>query len=144
MTNTRSWDLDWLRVIAFGILIYFHAAVAFLPQGIPMILNEQSSVVMQYLVSFLHEFRLGLLFFVSGIGTAFALRSRDRRSYFAERTRRLIVPLLFGLLVVVPPMVYLEKLYIGEIFDDFWQFYPSLFDGSNLAAATVDWAVGNP
>ncbi len=139
MTNTRSWDLDWLRVIAFGILIYFHAAVAFLPQGIPMILNEQSSVVMQYLVSFLHEFRLGLLFFVSGVGTAFALRSRDRRGYFAERTRRLLVPLVFGVLVVVPPMVYLEKLYIGEIFDDFWQFYPSLFDGSIYPHGALSW-----
>ncbi len=48
--NERRADLDWLRVIAFGLLIYFHAAIAFIPGGIPMIQNAESSVVLQVMV----------------------------------------------------------------------------------------------
>ena len=43
--SARRHDLDWLRVIAFGILIYFHTAVAFLPDGLPLTLNAQSSPI---------------------------------------------------------------------------------------------------
>jgi hypothetical protein len=64
--NERRADLDWLRVIAFWLLIYFHAAIAFVPGGIPMIQNAEVSPVLQVMVGFLHEFRLALLFLISG------------------------------------------------------------------------------
>ncbi len=125
----RRADLDWLRVIAFGLLIYFHAAVVFLPQGIPMVINPQASPTLQVFVAFLQEFRLGLLFMVSGMGVRFALRRRSRNEFFAERGRRLLIPLVFGMLVLVPPMVYLEKLFIGDAPGTFIDFYSNLFSG---------------
>ncbi|MEM9621036.1 MAG: acyltransferase [Pseudomonadota bacterium] len=127
ITQRRA-DIDWLRVIAFGLLIYFHAAVVFLPQGIPMVINEQSSPLAQVFVAFLQEFRLGLLFLVSGMGVQFALRHRDMREFFTERAKRLLIPLVFGIFVLVPPMVYLEKLYIGDMPGSLLDFYAHLFD----------------
>lgn len=126
--NQRRADIDWLRVIAFGLLIYFHAAVVFLPQGIPMVINDQASPLAQVFVAFLQEFRLGLLFLVSGMGVQFALRHRERRAFFAERAKRLLIPLVFGTLVLVPPMVYLEKLHIGAQPGSLLNFYSNLFN----------------
>ncbi len=125
----RRADIDWLRVIAFGLLIYFHAAVVFLPQGIPMVINDTASPVLQVFVAFLQEFRLGLLFLVSGMGVKFALGRRDKKQFFLERSRRLLIPLVFGMLVLVPPMVYLEKLHIGADPGSLAEFYGQLFSG---------------
>ncbi len=135
----RRFDLDWLRVLAFGLLIYFHAAVAFLPDGLPMILNSEPSLVLQIFVAFLHEFRLALLFLVSGVGVRFALRQRGRRAFFVERSRRLLLPLLFGVLILVPPMVYLEKRYLGLVDESFAAFYPSFFVSGVYPRGHLSW-----
>ena len=41
--NERRYDLDWLRLIAFGVLIYFHAAIFFIAGGLPLIQNQALS-----------------------------------------------------------------------------------------------------
>ena len=51
---------------------------------------------------------LALLALLTGIGVSFALRYRDRATFWRDRATRLLVPLLFGVLVIVPPMVLLE------------------------------------
>ncbi len=135
----RRADLDWLRVIAFGLLIYFHAAVVFLPSGIPMIQNAQSSPLLQVFVAFLHQFRLALLFLISGVGVCFALRHRDRRAFLRDRAQRLVVPLAAGVLVVVPPMVYLEKRFLGAFDGSLVDFYAGLFANGVYPRGHLSW-----
>lgn len=33
MTSTRRYDLDWLRVIAFGLLIFYHVGMYYVTWG---------------------------------------------------------------------------------------------------------------
>lgn len=127
MITSRRYDLDWLRVFAFGILIYFHTAIIFVPEGIPMIRNGELSGPLQVFVNISAQFRLSLLFFISGVGVAFARRRRSTREFILERSQRLLVPLLLSIAVVVPPMVYTEKVFIGQIDSSFWAFYPQYF-----------------
>ncbi len=65
MIRTRRYDLDWLRLIAFGILIYFHTAIIFVPDGLPLVQNAESSEWMHRFVAFSSQFRLALLFMIS-------------------------------------------------------------------------------
>ena len=111
--SVRRYDLDWLRVIAFFLLIYYHTAILFTPGGIPMIQNSDTSELLSLLADFLHEFRLALLFLISGVGIAFARRRRSEREFLKERSVRLLVPMIFGIAVIVPPMIYLEKLFLN-------------------------------
>jgi glucan biosynthesis protein C len=139
----RRFDLDWLRVIAFGLLIYYHSAIAFIPGGVPMIQNEETSLALQVAAAFLHQFRLALLFLVSGVGVFFALRRRNRAQFMRERSLRLLVPLIFGILVIVPPMVFLEKRFVGEIAgrftDSFVEFYMALFADGVYPSGSLSW-----
>ena len=137
--KTRRADLDWSRVIAFGFLIYVHAAVAFLPSSIPMIQNSEPSPALQVLVGFLHQFRLALLFLISGVGVCFALRRRSRAEFMRERAVRLLVPLVIRVLVVVPPMVFLEKRFIGTFDGSFLDFYPALFTKGVYPHGHLSW-----
>ncbi len=139
MSDARRFELDWLRVIAFGILIYFHAAVFFIPGGLPLIQNGETSKGLGIFVEISSQFRLALLFFISGAGVYFARRRRTERAFISERSTRLLVPLLFSLVVVVPPMVYTEKLFLGEFSGSFFEFYPLVFTTGVYPSGNLSW-----
>lgn len=137
--TVRRPELDWLRVLAFAVLVVFHAAVAFTPNPIPMTANAEPSLPLMVLVAFLHEFRLSLLFLVSGVGMCFALRHRSTREFIVDRALRLGVPLLFGVLVLVPPMVWLEKRWTGEYSESLPTLWLELFNGSVYPVGHLSW-----
>lgn len=137
--SPRRYDLDWLRIIAFGVLVFFHSAVLFLPEGIPNILNDEPSLELSAGVAFFHHFRLALLFLVSGMGVRFALRKRTGSKYLSERSQRLLLPLLFGIAVVVPPMIYLENLHNGAFDGSFFDFYPTFFTSGVYPEGNLTW-----
>ncbi|MEO0367949.1 MAG: acyltransferase family protein, partial [Pseudomonadota bacterium] len=101
--------------------------------------NAQSSPFMSAAVFFSTQFRLGLLFFISGCGVFYALRHRTQIEFLRERSWRLLIPLAFGILVLVPPMVYLEKRYIGEIDACIWSFLSSLLTNGAYPKGNLSW-----
>ena len=95
--NLRRHDVDWLRVILFGLLIWFHYAVF----SLGTLEGEDSSMEMfnlplGFIIGVMHQWRLAALFVISGMGTAFAFRRRTWGVYIKERFSRLGIPLLFG------------------------------------------------
>jgi glucan biosynthesis protein C len=118
-TTKRRYDLDWLRVIAI-LAVYFHHL------GMPFngddfhIMNSESSKLLDDIMVYFEQFRLPLLFLISGTGTVLAFSKRTWKSFFKERTGRLIIPLFFGTLFIVPPQTYYQ--YIND-FNSYWQIY---------------------
>lgn len=93
----RRHDIDWLRVLLFGLLIWFHYAVFSLGE----LEGEDSSMELFnlplfFIIGVMHQWRLAALFVISGMGTAFAFRRRTWGVYVKERFSRLGIPLLFG------------------------------------------------
>lgn len=113
MEKIRRYDLDWLRVIVFGLLIFYHVGMFFVPWGWHLKNNELYRW-MQFPMLFVNQWRLPLLFVISGMGTAFALSYRTGAQFIKERFVRLYIPLAAGMLLVVPPQVYLERLVDGQ------------------------------
>lgn len=126
----RRYDLDSLRVIAFALLIIYHVGMFFVPWWF----HIKNSVIYEgliYPMEFLSEWRLPLLFVISGMGTFYALNKRNGRQFATERIRRLFAPLIFGMLFIVPPQIYIERLDNGQFTGNYFQFWPSqLFNGA--------------
>jgi len=80
-----------------------------------------------------------LLFFISGLAVWFAMDRYSTWRFFLERQKRLLLPLVFGMLVVIPPQVYLERLYHQEQFDSFWDFYPTIFTSGSYPQGNLSW-----
>ena len=134
----RLYYLDWLRVIAILILHFYHTAAIFtLPHF--MIKNNELSPLLGEINQFFHEWRLALLFFVSGAGTAFALGFRGTGTYVTERVKRLLVPLLFGVLLIIPPQVYIERISQGFEFSSFLEFLKQLPESGLYPAGNISW-----
>src|SRR5512140_3573634 len=105
----REYGLDWLRVGAFAILIAYHAGMYFVPWPW-LVKNPRTYPGLVGPMIFFNLWRLPLLFFISGAGTWFNLQRRSPGSFVWERLGRLMLPLLFGMLVVVPPQTYVQRL----------------------------------
>ena len=111
--NTRRYDIDWLRVIAIWLLIIYHLALGFQTYGvfIGFIQNNDHWPILQVPMSILSIWRIPLLFFVSGMGVSFAIRKRNWEALMKERSRRILLPLVFGSLTIVPLHVMLWQNY---------------------------------
>ncbi|WP_394974857.1 acyltransferase family protein [uncultured Croceitalea sp.] len=118
-TSTRRYDLDWLRVIAILAVYFHHIGMPFNGDGFH-IMNAESSKLLDDIMVYFEQFRLPLLFLISGTGTVLAFSKRNWQQFFKERTGRLIIPLIFGVLFIVPPQTYYQ--YINE-FSSYWQIY---------------------
>lgn len=75
------------------------------------------------LMFLVNPWRLELLFLVSGAATRFVLEKPRDRSLAASRSSRLLWPLLFGMLVIVPPQSYFEVVEKAGYADGYWAFY---------------------
>ena len=100
----RRYDIDWLRVIAIGLLLIYHIAIVFQPWAmfIGFIRSDDMIEGLWMPMTMLNVWRIPLLFFISGMGVYFAIRKRNWRSLLLERTRRILVPFLFGIVAISP------------------------------------------
>jgi hypothetical protein len=126
--KVRLYFLDWLRVLAFGLLVFYHAGLIFVDWGFHIRNNSVSDTLKPPLL-FLNQWRLPLLFFVSGAGTFFALGKRTGSVFVKERFVRLFIPLVFGILIIIPPQVYYERLSQHAFEGSYLQFYPHFYKG---------------
>ena len=113
--------LDWLRVIAIFVLLFFHTGMIFVGWGWH-VMNEQSIDALVVPMDISHRLRMPLLFVIAGAGMWFALQRRTGAQLFKERSVRLLAPLLIGMFVIVPPQVFYERLFQGQWQGGFGQF----------------------
>jgi len=123
--SQRRYDLDWLRIIAILTLLFYHTGMIYVSWGWH-IKSPEHSQPMEEVMRWLHRWRMPLLFFISGAGSFFALRKRSLGQYAGERVKRLFVPLVFGMFVIVPPQIYIEWLFRGRFTGSYVDFYPNV------------------
>ena len=135
-TATRRSDLDWLRVGAIALLVFFHSARVFDVNEAYYVQNRQLSPFLSYgVIGFFSRWGMELLFLISGMASCFALRGRSQRDYLRDRWLRLGIPFVFGVLVLVPPQAYLAHVVnTPEPSGSYWSFLGGYFtDWSDLS-----------
>jgi peptidoglycan/LPS O-acetylase OafA/YrhL len=136
----RRYDIDALRVLAVLLLIPFHSARVFDVFDPFYVKNAQTSTGLSWaIIAFLDTWHMPLLFALAGASTCLALRHRTSGAYVKERFLRLMVPFVFGLLVIVPPQGFLarhirgDEVSPGAFLGDYWKFE------GDLTGYTGDW-----
>ena len=142
-TLPRRWDIDWLRVLATGAVFLFHCARFFNEEGWH-VKNNQLDFGMTVFVAIVSQWLMPLFFILSGASAYYALNRRRSSSYLRERLTRLLVPLIFGILVLIPPQVYVESVSgqsetVPAFAGSFIEFYPHYFDGFYAFGGYFAW-----
>lgn len=113
MIPERRHDIDWLRVIAIGLLLIYHIAIIFQPWAmfIGFIKSDEPAESIWTVMTMLNVWRIPLLFYVSGMGLFFAMRKRTWKELLLERTRRILLPFAFGILAITPLHMFVFQQY---------------------------------
>jgi surface polysaccharide O-acyltransferase-like enzyme len=135
----RLYFIDSIRVFAFLLLILFHSALPFVNYNWE-VKNEEKSDLLLSIVLWFHQWRLPLLFFISGVGIYFSLKTRSILKFIVERFRRLFIPLVFAMLFTIPVQVYVEYVQKGRVTGSYFEFYPSVWDFVPYPAGSLTWS----
>ena len=128
----RRIDLDWVRIAAFGLLIFYHVGMLYVSWGFH-IKSAHRITALEPLMLVLNPWRLALLFLVSGVATRFMLRKYALGPLLRSRSARLLIPLVFGMLVIVPPQSYEQIVESSRLSGRFRRFLSAALSGVRLA-----------
>ncbi|MDR0833181.1 MAG: acyltransferase family protein [Candidatus Symbiothrix sp.] len=134
----RRYDIDSVRVIVFGILIFYHVGMFFAPWSWH-IKNNTIYDGLIFPMLFVNQWRLPLLYIISGMGTCYALSKRNGRQFITERFKRLFIPLVIGMIFIVPPQVYFERLDDGQFSGNYFDFWTTQAFVETYPDGNVSW-----
>ena len=129
--NNRRFDIDHLRVFAFGLLILYHTCMLYVAGWEWHIKSNYQSGFLANLMLMVQPWRMALIWMISGIASYFLLQKLSIGNFLTSRTIRLLLPLTFGILFIVPPQLYFEMKFNGDMELTFWQFWQIFFDLDN-------------
>lgn len=130
----RLYYVDWLRVLAMVGIFFFHNARFYDVFGDWHVRNATTALGPSILVAFMSVWIMPLFLLLSGAGTYHAFQSRSAGEYARERSLRLLVPLVFGMVVIVAPQAYFDAVSHGadlggyNVFQIYWLYFQSLPD----------------
>lgn len=139
----RKHYIDNLRWIIILLLIPYHAAMAWNVWGEPNYMYFGNNNVISSIVVFLSPYLMPALFLMAGICTRFSLQKRTFKQYILERFKKLLIPFVFGVSLIMPLMTYIaDKFncgYEGNFFQHYFIFFTKFTD---LTGADGGFSVG--
>lgn len=134
----RSYYLDWVRVVSIGLVFLFHCG-RFFDHEDWHVKNNATSELATQAIFFMSRWIMPLFFFISGASTWFALQGKTPGSFSKSRLKRIAIPLIFGILVLSPPQVYLERLSHHQFSKSLIEFLPHYFEGWYAFGGNFAW-----
>jgi len=127
----RRYDLDWLRILAFGLLILYHTGMLYTANWGFHVKSQYLSENLETVMLLVNPWRMPILWIISGIAIRFILAKVSLLRFITQRSYRLLLPLLFAILVIVPPQLYYEMTQQGDLNISYWEFYKIFFEIDN-------------
>lgn len=138
----RRHDIDALRVLALVSLIAYHCGMAYVSEWDWHVKSSYLQEWLQWPMLAMNRWRMALLFLISGLAMGLYRPARQPGRFAWERTLRLLLPLLFGMFVIVPVQAYCQGVAGGAIEPGYvrfmlryWQLRPwpaGSFDGAEF------------
>ncbi|WP_443748202.1 acyltransferase family protein [Asticcacaulis solisilvae] len=119
---TRRYDLDWLRIIAFGLLIFYHTGMFYVTWGWH-VKSDHAGHAIEPLMRITNPWRLDLLFFISGVAIRFMADKTTAWRLGMSRFNRLFWPIVFGMAVIVAPQSFYQVREQYGFTGDYLAFY---------------------
>ncbi|MFM9939398.1 MAG: acyltransferase family protein [Hyphomicrobiaceae bacterium] len=106
----RRRDIDRLRVLACISTFCYHPLTVFDLGAVSHIKSGTTSAAFDIASRLLHTVRMPLFFLIAGIVGFLSLRRWTNRHIIAQRAKRLLLPFLFGVVLIAPVIKYFEIL----------------------------------
>ncbi|MCC7597604.1 acyltransferase family protein [Janthinobacterium sp. FW305-129] len=127
-TDSRRYDIDALRFLVFSLLIVYHTAMLYLDGAAFHMKSSYLTETLNFPMVFINRWRMEIVFLISGVSCAMMAHA-SRGAFLWRRIKRLLLPLLFGVLVVIPVQPYCEGVSNGLVEPGYGAFLLHYFGG---------------
>ncbi|OSZ71619.1 acyltransferase family protein [Hydrogenophaga sp. IBVHS1] len=134
----RRHDIDALRALAFAMVILYHVGMYYVADWHWHIKSPHAAEWLQWPMRALNLWRMDLVFLISGIAFGFLRRGLSPVRLIGARSVRLLLPLAFGMAVVVPYQPYVQMLAQGLIEPGFGAFLARYYTGGPWPKGAFD------
>jgi peptidoglycan/LPS O-acetylase OafA/YrhL len=139
----RRHDIDALRALAFALLILYHLCMYYVLDWDWHIKSSHQAEWLQLPMVLVNRWRMDLIFLISGVASAFLIKPAQPGQFLASRTWRLLLPLAFGMAVIVPVQPYIQGVSNGLVAPGFLQFLVDYYSGKQWPRDAFDgWYYG--
>ena len=103
MVNTRINGFDALRAVAMWLGVVLHSIIVYKSEAEPNWPHEKESYhVLNVVYEFIHTFRMPLFYMVAGFFSCMVIAKSGIFSFLKQRSKRILVPFLAGIIIIVP------------------------------------------
>ena len=139
----RRHDIDALRALAFALVILYHVAMYYVADWHWHLKSPHAAEWLQVPMRALNLWRMDLVFLISGLAFGLVRRGHTAMGLVRLRSGRLLLPLAFGMAVVVPYQPYAQGVANGLIAPGFGDFLLRYYRGGPWPAGAFDgWHAG--
>ena len=138
LDGARRYDVDWLRVLAFILLIYYHIGMFYVAEWGWHVKSQYQSEFLQYLMLLVNQWRMALIFFISGFALCMVEPKISAKQLLSIRFYRVLIPLILGMYLIVPPQVYYEAVANFGYSDGYWAFWLAYIDPATTALPAMN------
>lgn len=128
----RKHYLDNLKIIVILLLFPIHTFMIWNNYGTKFYVWAGENNLLSSLMIITNPWNMALLFVIAGMCARYSLKKRNTREFIKERINKLLVPLILGILLLIPiQALYARKFfdgYDGSIWENYGHFFTSFTD----------------
>ena len=126
--------LDNVRNIVILLLFPVHTCMVWNNFGERFYIWAGADKILSTLIVAVNPWFMPLLFAVAGISARYSLEKRSKKEFFAERVKKLLIPFIAGLVLLVPVQTFYARKYFfayqGNYIDNVVYFFTHMTDMS--------------